>query len=259
MRSKPWLQKWSFLLYISFWFQQTAFTSKKDYGKEDRAAQWVVSQRSLQGYTSGDLETNGRRSSLIAEQARRRAEIARYYKLLFQCSLFTMTCFMIFYMDLIQSKLPGLQIFYPPDALAYSVDMWYIYIYIYIALSRIFWHGVSIEMYFVIITLEFCRLGELHTLRGHVESVVRLKNLDLNVIQSAHTVWCNDINSFIPQISSKGKAGSSCSHDSCWVYFEKENNIFHLRVGGNGIGDLCSVLSSLGSKGQERISKGVFN
>ena len=63
-----------------------------------------------------------------------------------------------------------------------------IYIYIYIALSRIFWHGVSIEMYFVIITLEFCRLGELHTLRGHVESVVRLKNLDLNVIQSAHTV-----------------------------------------------------------------------
>ena len=131
MRSKPWLQKWSFLLYISFWFQQTAFTSKKDYGKEDRAAQWVVSQRSLQGYTSGDLETNGRRSSLIAEQARRRAEIARYYKLLFKCSLFTMTCFMIFYMDLIQSKLPGLQIFYPPDALAYSVDMWYIYIYIY--------------------------------------------------------------------------------------------------------------------------------
>lgn len=111
------------MLYISFWFQQTAFTSKKDYGKEDRAAQWVVSQRSLQGYTSGDLETNGRRSSLIAEQARRRAEIARYYKLLFKCSLFTMTCSMIFYMDLIQSKLPGLQIFYPPDALAYSVDM----------------------------------------------------------------------------------------------------------------------------------------
>ncbi|XP_024021501.1 LOW QUALITY PROTEIN: ATPase 10, plasma membrane-type [Morus notabilis] len=91
--------------------RKTAFTSKKYYGKEDRAAKWVLSQRSLQGLMSVDLEANGRRSrrsSLIAEQAMRRAEIAR--------------------------------------------------------------------------------LGELHTLRGHLESVVRLKNLDLNVIQSAHTV-----------------------------------------------------------------------
>ncbi|XP_044496236.1 ATPase 10, plasma membrane-type-like isoform X3 [Mangifera indica] len=89
--------------------RKTAFTSKKDYGKEDRAAQWVLSQRSLQGLMASE-EFNGKRSrsSLIAEQARRRAEIAR--------------------------------------------------------------------------------LGEIHTFRGHVESVVRLKNLDLNVIQSAHTV-----------------------------------------------------------------------
>ncbi|RDY06448.1 ATPase 10, plasma membrane-type, partial [Mucuna pruriens] len=91
--------------------RKTAFTSKKDYGKEDRAAKWVLSQRSLQGLhlmSGGGLEVNGRRSSLIAEQAKRRAEIAR--------------------------------------------------------------------------------LGELHTLRGHIESVVRLKNLDRNVIQAAHTV-----------------------------------------------------------------------
>ncbi|KAK2654567.1 hypothetical protein Ddye_014423 [Dipteronia dyeriana] len=90
--------------------RKTAFTSKKDYGTEDRAAQWVLSQRSLQGLMAADLEFNGRRSrsSLIAEQARRRAEIAR--------------------------------------------------------------------------------LGEIHTLRGHVESVVRLKNLDPSVIQAAHTV-----------------------------------------------------------------------
>ncbi|KAL2345975.1 hypothetical protein Fmac_007260 [Flemingia macrophylla] len=90
--------------------KKTAFTSKKDYGKEDRAAKWVLSQRTLQGLNlmTGTLEVNGRRSSMIAEQARRRAEIAR--------------------------------------------------------------------------------LGELHTLRGHVESVVRLKNLDRNVIQVAHTV-----------------------------------------------------------------------
>ncbi|KAF3451936.1 hypothetical protein FNV43_RR08032 [Rhamnella rubrinervis] len=88
--------------------RKTAFTSKKDYGKDDRAAKWVLSQRSLQGLMSTDLEASRRRSSLIAEQARRRAEIAR--------------------------------------------------------------------------------LGELHTLRGHIESVVRLKNLDLSVIKSAHTV-----------------------------------------------------------------------
>ncbi|XP_057979963.1 ATPase 10, plasma membrane-type isoform X2 [Malania oleifera] len=88
--------------------RKTAFTSKKDYGKEDREAKWVLSQRTLQGLMSSEFDINGKRSSLIAEQARRRAEIAR--------------------------------------------------------------------------------LGELHTLRGHVESVVRLKNLDLNIIQTAHTV-----------------------------------------------------------------------
>ncbi|CAL5443657.1 unnamed protein product [Camellia sinensis] len=88
--------------------RKTAFTSKKDYGKEDREAKWVLSQRTLQGLMSGELEISRRRSNLIAEQARRRAEIAR--------------------------------------------------------------------------------LGELHTLRGHVESVVRLKNLDMRSIQTAHTV-----------------------------------------------------------------------
>lgn len=91
--------------------RKTAFTSKKDYGKEDRAAQWALSQRSLQGLMSADLETftlRRRGSTLIAEQAKRRAEIAR--------------------------------------------------------------------------------LGELHTLRGHIDSIVRLKNLDLSVIQSAHTI-----------------------------------------------------------------------
>ncbi|XP_027167316.1 ATPase 10, plasma membrane-type [Coffea eugenioides] len=88
--------------------RKTAFTSKKDYGKEDREAKWVVSQRTLQGYNSGEFDSSGKRSSLIAEQARRRAEIAR--------------------------------------------------------------------------------LGELHTFRGHMESVARLKNLNLSNIRSSHTV-----------------------------------------------------------------------
>ncbi|OAY36302.1 ATPase 10, plasma membrane-type [Manihot esculenta] len=88
--------------------RKTAFSSKKDYGKEDRAAKWIMSQRSLQGLMAADLEFNGWRSSLISEQAKRRAEIAR--------------------------------------------------------------------------------LREIHTLRGHMESVARLKNLDSNVIQSSYTV-----------------------------------------------------------------------
>lgn len=33
------------------------------------------------------------------------------------------------------------------------------------------------------------RLRELHTLKGHVESVVRLKGLDIDTIQQAYTVW----------------------------------------------------------------------
>ncbi|KAB2613160.1 ATPase 10 [Pyrus ussuriensis x Pyrus communis] len=88
--------------------RKTAFSSKKDYGKEDRAAKWILSQKSLQGLQDFEINRSGKRSSLIAEQARRRAEIAR--------------------------------------------------------------------------------LGEIHTLKGHVESVLRLKNLDLSVMQSAHTV-----------------------------------------------------------------------
>jgi len=33
-----------------------------------------------------------------------------------------------------------------------------------------------------------CRLRELHTLKGHVESVVRLKGLDIDTIQQSYTV-----------------------------------------------------------------------
>lgn len=73
-------------MYLCVSIQQTAFTSKKDYGKEDRAAKWVLSQRTLQGLNlmAEGSEVNGRRSSLIAEQARRRAEIARYFVIFFQ-------------------------------------------------------------------------------------------------------------------------------------------------------------------------------
>ncbi|KAJ8446544.1 hypothetical protein Cgig2_019697 [Carnegiea gigantea] len=92
---------------------KTAFTTKKDYGKGEREAQWAAAQRTLHGLQppeAADLfaDKNYRELSEIAEQAKRRAEIAR--------------------------------------------------------------------------------LRELHTLKGHVESVVKLKGLDIETIQQHYTV-----------------------------------------------------------------------
>ncbi|XVE89177.1 hypothetical protein DITRI_Ditri19aG0129600 [Diplodiscus trichospermus] len=93
---------------------KTAFTSKKDYGKGEREAQWALAQRTLHGLTPPEItelyneKSNYRELSEIAEQARKRAEVAR--------------------------------------------------------------------------------LRELHTLKGHVESVVKLKGLDIDTIQQHYTV-----------------------------------------------------------------------
>ncbi|XP_073031351.1 ATPase 8, plasma membrane-type-like [Primulina eburnea] len=93
---------------------KTAFTTKKDYGKGEREAQWAVAQRTLHGLSNTESaglindKNNYRELSEIAEQAKRRAEIAR--------------------------------------------------------------------------------LRELHTLKGHVESVVKLKGLDIETIQQHYTV-----------------------------------------------------------------------
>uniref|UniRef100_A0A0E0LSS0 Plasma membrane ATPase n=1 Tax=Oryza punctata TaxID=4537 RepID=A0A0E0LSS0_ORYPU len=66
-----------------------AFTSKKDYGRGEREAQWATAQRTLHGLQTpetGDLLGGGERSSYrelseIAEQAKRRAEVARLREL----------------------------------------------------------------------------------------------------------------------------------------------------------------------------------
>lgn len=96
---------------------KTAFTRKKDFGKEAREAQWAHAQRTLHGLhptdanqspLPGSSNNNNRELGDMAEQAKRRAEIAR--------------------------------------------------------------------------------LRELNTLKGHVESVVRMKNLDVNMIQQSYTV-----------------------------------------------------------------------
>ncbi|GLT36087.1 hypothetical protein SLA2020_104910 [Shorea laevis] len=67
---------------------KTAFTTKKDYGKEEREAQWATAQRTLHGLQPPETsnlfnEKNSYRElSEIAEQAKRRAEVARLRELL---------------------------------------------------------------------------------------------------------------------------------------------------------------------------------
>jgi H+-transporting ATPase len=95
---------------------KTAFTTKENYGRGEREAQWATAQRTLHGLqapesTSHNLfndKSSYRELSEIAEQAKRRAEIAR--------------------------------------------------------------------------------LRELNTLKGHVESVVKLKGLDIDTINQNYTV-----------------------------------------------------------------------
>ncbi|KAF1001775.1 hypothetical protein AG4045_015757 [Apium graveolens] len=92
---------------------KVAFTRQKDFGKEQRELKWAHAQRTLHGLEVPDTKMFNDKSNFtelnqMAEEAKRRAEIAR--------------------------------------------------------------------------------LRELHTLKGHVESVVRLKGLDIDTIQQSYTV-----------------------------------------------------------------------
>ncbi|KAG5569410.1 hypothetical protein H5410_059176 [Solanum commersonii] len=62
---------------------KTAFTTKKDYGKGEREAQWAVDQRTRHGLQTAESnglfhDKNYRELNEIAEQAKRRAEVAKY-------------------------------------------------------------------------------------------------------------------------------------------------------------------------------------
>ncbi|KAH9734207.1 ATPase 11 plasma membrane-type-related [Citrus sinensis] len=106
-----------YVLSRNFWDlafeQRIAFTTKRDFGKEERERLWAQAQRTLHGLHPRDSNMFSVRSSYgelsrMAEEARRRAEIAR--------------------------------------------------------------------------------LRELHTLKGHVESLIRLKGLDIDPIQQSYSV-----------------------------------------------------------------------
>ncbi|XP_059637810.1 ATPase 8, plasma membrane-type-like [Cornus florida] len=64
---------------------KTAFTTKKDYGKEEREAQWAAAQRTHHGLKTTETDpsllndkSSYRELSEIAEQAKKRAEVAKY-------------------------------------------------------------------------------------------------------------------------------------------------------------------------------------
>ncbi|KAF5936062.1 hypothetical protein HYC85_027191, partial [Camellia sinensis] len=74
--------------FIFLWFSDdslvlTAFTTKSNYGKEEREAQWATAQRTLHGLQLPETtnlfsdKSNYRELSEIAEQAKKRAEVAR--------------------------------------------------------------------------------------------------------------------------------------------------------------------------------------
>ncbi|CAN1152456.1 ATPase 7, plasma membrane-type [Linum perenne] len=58
--------------------KRTAFSSKKDFGKEEREAAWATEQRTLHGLQN---KSTYREISLMAEEARKRAEMARMREL----------------------------------------------------------------------------------------------------------------------------------------------------------------------------------
>jgi H+-transporting ATPase len=140
---------------------QVAFTSQKDYGKEAREAQWAQAQRTLHGLQPPEPsklfsdKSSYHELTEIAEQAKRRAEIAR--------SLF------------LSVSSPTLN----PKHTWNLKPKSYLLMYV--------WGNVLMILHMFCFCVLY-RLRELHTLKGHVESVVRLKGLDINTIQQAYTV-----------------------------------------------------------------------
>ena len=70
------------MIWDGIFIVQVAFTKKKDFGKEERELKWVQAQRTLHGLHPPETQfgDHSRAADLnqIAEEARRRAEMARY-------------------------------------------------------------------------------------------------------------------------------------------------------------------------------------
>ncbi|GJR06574.1 ATPase 9 isoform X3 [Tanacetum coccineum] len=115
---------------------QTAFTSKKDYGRGEREAQWATDQHTLHGLQAPN--------DILKDKTDYR-ELSN-----------------------LQNKQRGeLRLLAPNDILKDKTD--------YRELSELAEQAKR--------RAEVARLRELHTLKGHVESVVKLKGLDTETIQ----------------------------------------------------------------------------
>jgi H+-transporting ATPase len=121
---------------------QIAFTRKKHFGKEERELKWAHNQRTIHGLQTAEAsifenKTTFNELNQPADEARRRAEMARY---------FTMLALSV----IVTPKPSGLQRSEPG--------------------------------------FEMCRLRELNTLKGKMESVVKQKGLDMETINQSYTV-----------------------------------------------------------------------
>lgn len=74
---------WFLILQVMYVFVslQIAFTRKKDFGREQRELEWAHAQRTLHGLQVPDTrlfnDNNNASENQLAEEAKRRAEIAR--------------------------------------------------------------------------------------------------------------------------------------------------------------------------------------
>lgn len=134
--------------------EQTAFINNNDFDRETRQAAWAAEQRTLHGLGSAEVKPFGekhtfREINTLAEEARRRAELAR--------SVFIFKLFHNFISP---------------------------------------FHDLSFFLLFLSISSSSsssCRLRELHTLKGRVESFAKLRGLDVDAMNGHYTVWrCYD-------------------------------------------------------------------
>lgn len=161
-------------------FQQTAFTNQKDFGKEAREAKWAAEQRTLHGLQSAEMASmfsqrgTFRDINLMAEEARRRAEISRSVPLINYTT--------ILHGNWLNFKLTE---YY---ALGGRCLVWHRFSLFILPWSFCREHDLLVwlscmihfKVLFLVILFSLCRLRELRTLKGRVESFAKLRGLDID-------------------------------------------------------------------------------
>lgn len=158
--------------------QQTAFTTQKDFGREAREAAWAREQRTLHGLQTVETRLFTERHTfrdinLMAEEAKRRAEIARSVMLSQHTPLHTHRESSSLTPVIVRQQALGRSKFLSS---------------IHHSSTFIYMNTIATLIIIVIYHYVFCRLRELHTLKGRVESFAKLKGLDIDAINQHYTV-----------------------------------------------------------------------